>query len=119
MSLEAFIDVVKGVLSIENVRLIGDPSTKVRKVAVLGGDGNKFINEAKRSGADVLITGDIYYHTGHDLLSIGLPTIDAGHNIEKVMKSYLKTKFEEKAAEAAYDVKLMVSEKNTDPFTYL
>ncbi|MHC5251788.1 Nif3-like dinuclear metal center hexameric protein [Listeria kieliensis] len=119
MPLEVFIDIVKGVLSIEHVRLIGDPNAKVKKVAVLGGDGNKFIHAAKRSGADVLITGDIYYHTGHDLLAIGLPTIDAGHNIEKVMKSYLKTEFEERSKNLGIEVELIVSEKNTDPFTFL
>ncbi|MBC1520840.1 Nif3-like dinuclear metal center hexameric protein [Listeria aquatica] len=117
--LEVFVDIVKGVLSIEHLRLIGDPETKVKKVAVLGGDGNKFIHDAKRSGADVLITGDIYYHTGHDLLAIGLPTIDAGHNIEKVMKSYLKAEFEERSKDQGIEVELVVSEKNTDPFTFL
>ena len=66
------------------LRFVGDPNKEIRKVAVLGGDGNKYI-AAKRSGADVLVTGDLYYHVAHDAEAIGLAVIDPGHNIEKVM----------------------------------
>ncbi|STY34948.1 Uncharacterized protein conserved in bacteria [Listeria fleischmannii subsp. coloradonensis] len=88
-------------------------------MAIIGGDGNKFIHDVKRSGADVYVTGDIYYHTGHDLLAIDLPTIDAGHNIEKVMKSYLKNVFEERSKNLKYEAEFIVSEVHTDPFTFL
>ena len=40
---------------------------------------------AKRSGADVLVTGDLYYHIAHDAEAMGLNVVDPGHNIEKVM----------------------------------
>lgn len=118
-SIEAFIEDLKGALAIDYVRFIGDPSKIVKKVAIIGGDGNKFIHDVKRSGADVYVTGDIYYHTGHDLLAIDLPTIDAGHNIEKVMKSYLKNVFEERAENLKYEAEFIVSEVHTDPFTFL
>ncbi|WP_239253971.1 Nif3-like dinuclear metal center hexameric protein [Listeria ilorinensis] len=118
--MDVFIDRVKSALAIENVRFIGkNLQQPVKKVAIIGGDGNKFIHDVKRSGADVYITGDIYYHTGHDLLALDLPTIDAGHNIEKIMKTYLKRTFKKKAVERDYEVGLMISEKNTDPFQFL
>ena len=41
---------------------------KCVKVAVLGGDGNKYINQAKFKGADVYVTGDMYYHVAHDAM---------------------------------------------------
>ncbi|EUJ51570.1 Nif3-like dinuclear metal center hexameric protein [Paenilisteria rocourtiae] len=118
VDLAAFIGFVKEKLSIENVRVIGDSDRPVRKVGIIGGDGNKFIHDVKRAGADVYITGDIYYHTGHDLLAIDLPTVDAGHYIEKVMKASLLKQFEEASQLHGYEVDLIVSERNTNPFTF-
>ncbi|EFR96919.1 NIF3 domain protein, partial [Listeria ivanovii FSL F6-596] len=118
MGMIAFIDKLKTAFAVENVRFIGDLKTTVKKVAIIGGDGNKFIHKAKATGADVFITGDVYYHTGHELLAINLPTIDPGHNIEKVMKGYLKTKIEEQAKILDYEAEFIVSEVNTDPFQF-
>ena len=58
----------------------------IRKVAVLGGSGSRYIRHAMFAGADVLVTGDIDYHTAHDALAAGIAIIDPGHNIEKIMK---------------------------------
>ena len=44
------------------------------------------IQAALRKGADVFITGDVYYHTAMDAKLDGLNIIDPGHNVEKVMK---------------------------------
>ncbi|AQY51176.1 hypothetical protein PWEIH_12100 [Listeria weihenstephanensis FSL R9-0317] len=118
MEMESFIGFVKEKLSIGNVRVIGDTTKIVRKVGIIGGDGNKFIHDVKSAGADVYITGDIYYHTGHDLLAIDLPTIDAGHYIEKVMKSSLLYQFETMSLMNTYEVELIVSEQNTNPFKF-
>lgn len=118
MGMVTFIDKLKTAFAVEHVRFIGDLKTNVQKVAILGGDGNKFIHKAKATGADVFITGDVYYHTAHDLLAINLPTIDPGHNIEKVMKGYLKTKVEEQAKNLDYEAEFIVSEINTDPFQF-
>lgn len=118
ISMLSFIDHLKSKLAIENIRFIGDLNKEVQKVAIIGGDGNSFIHQVKRTGADVYVTGDIYYHTGHDLLELGLTTIDAGHNIEKVVKSNLKKKYQEAAEKANYDIEFIVSEVNTDPFLF-
>ena len=63
----------------------------MKKVAVLGGDGNKYFQTAKFKGADVYVTGDMYYHTAHDAMMIGLNIVDPGHNVEKVMKQGVAT----------------------------
>ncbi|MBC6307972.1 Nif3-like dinuclear metal center hexameric protein [Listeria sp. FSL L7-1582] len=118
IDLEAFIGFVKEKLSIDSVRVIGETNRSVRKVGIIGGDGNKFIHDVKRAGADVYITGDIYYHTGHDLMAIDLPTIDAGHYMEKVMKASLLKQFDEASELNGYEVDLIVSERNTNPFTF-
>lgn len=51
----------------------------VTKVAVCGGSGKSVVEKAIQEGAQVLVTGDIDYHTGIDAMAQGLFIIDAGH----------------------------------------
>jgi len=119
MTLEEFAYHVKKSLGVEGVRVVGNLQGKVKKVAVLGGDGNKYISQAKFKGADVFVTGDLYYHVAHDAMMMGLAIVDPGHHIEHIMKkgvtSYLAKVFEEKK----YQVAIFPSEGSTDPFRFL
>ncbi|MCA1054862.1 Nif3-like dinuclear metal center hexameric protein [Rossellomorea aquimaris] len=119
VTLKEFAGVVKETFGMDGVRMIGDSEEKVKKVAVLGGDGNKFITTAKRQGADVLVTGDIYYHTAHDAMMLGLNIVDAGHHIEKVMKDGVAKYLAEKCAEKGFIVNIFASKANTNPFTFI
>ena len=58
----------------------------IKKVAVIGGSGGKYIHEAKAVGADILITGDVTYHTAVEAKEMGLNLIDIGHYAEVVME---------------------------------
>lgn len=119
MTLEEFASHVKKSLDVNSVRVIGDLSSSVRKVAVLGGDGNKYYQQAKRKGADVYVTGDFYYHTGHDAMNIGLNIVDPGHHMEKVMKKGVANILEQRASDLGYEVSFFPSEPDTDPFKFL
>lgn len=119
ITLKEFAETVKKALYVPAVRVVGDLSAKVKKVAVLGGDGNKFISAAKYNGADVYITGDVYYHTAHDAMMMGLNVIDPGHNVEKIMKQGVARYLTEKCSEKGYDVRIFPSEANTEPFQFL
>jgi dinuclear metal center YbgI/SA1388 family protein len=119
MTLAEFAEKVKKVLEVDRVRVVGDLASKVKKVAVLGGDGNKYFNQAKFKGADVYITGDIYYHTAHDAMMEGLNMIDPGHNVEKVMKKGVARTLGELCQKAGFKVEFIPSEENTDPFQYV
>lgn len=116
MTLLEFAEVVKTALEVESVRVVGDLQSKVKKVAVLGGDGNKYYTHAKFKGADVYVTGDIYYHTAHDAMMEGLKMIDPGHNVEKIMKKGLTQVLQRMCQEAKYEVEIFPSEINTNPF---
>lgn len=85
MTLGTFTKFVKERLDVPAARVVGDLSKPVKKVAVLGGDGNKYIKAAKRSGADVYVTGDLYFHVAQDAEALGLSVVDPGHHVEKVM----------------------------------
>lgn len=119
MTLREFAEKVKESLEVEKVRVVGDLNAVVKKAAVLGGDGNKYFTHAKYKGADVYVTGDIYYHTAHDAWMEGLNMIDPGHNVEKVMKKGVTNKLAKMCLEAGYDTEIIPSEVNTDPFQFI
>ncbi|MTH52450.1 Nif3-like dinuclear metal center hexameric protein [Bacillus mangrovi] len=119
MTLGEFSDVVKKAFDVDSVRVVGDLHAKVKTCAVLGGDGNKYWMDAKFSGADVFVTGDIYYHTAHDAMMAGLHMIDPGHNIEKVMKQGVTDLLLSLCEEKKFEVSIVPSVIDTDPFTFM
>lgn len=118
MTLDQFATHVKNVFDVPALRFVGDPKTEIKKVAVLGGDGNKYIYAAKRSGADVLVTGDLYYHVAHDAQALGLAIVDPGHNIEKVMIEGVANYMRKACEEAKFAVTFIESEVITEPFQF-
>jgi putative NIF3 family GTP cyclohydrolase 1 type 2 len=61
------------------VRVAGDPDAVVRRVAVCGGAGDDFVDDARRAGADVYVTADLRHHVTSEARERGLALIDAGH----------------------------------------
>ncbi|WP_100372409.1 Nif3-like dinuclear metal center hexameric protein [Bacillus sp. FJAT-45037] len=119
MSLKEFAEHVKLAFDVNGARVVGDLSASVKKVAVLGGDGNKYMMQALFKGADVMVTGDVYYHVAHDVMMEGLNIVDPGHNVEKVMKEGVKRFFDKFIEEKKYDTKVIASKPNTDPFQFV
>jgi dinuclear metal center YbgI/SA1388 family protein len=119
MTLREFAEKVKTALEVDRVRVTGDLNAKVKKAAVLGGDGNKYFSHAKFKGADVYVTGDIYYHTAHDAMMDGLNMIDPGHNVEKVMKKGLTKTLQKMCQAAGFAVEIFPSEVDTNPFKFI
>ncbi|MGD8189048.1 Nif3-like dinuclear metal center hexameric protein [Brevibacillus ginsengisoli] len=110
---------VKERFELTGLRVVGPLDAKVRKVAVVGGDGNSYLGKAKFRGADVMITGDVYYHMAHDAQADGLHIIDAGHNIEKIMKQKVASYLIEKLREAGSETEVISSTIHTDPFKFI
>jgi len=119
MSLEAFTAHVKEVLDVPYCRVVGDLKSTVKKVAVLGGDGNKYMTAAKFKGADVFVTGDVYFHTAHDAAMNGLQLVDPGHHVEKVMMEGLQKILQQYAIQAKQDVEILTAQTHTEPFTFI
>jgi dinuclear metal center YbgI/SA1388 family protein len=118
-TLGEFAEMVKHSLEVPTVRVVGDLKSIVKKVAVLGGDGNKYISAAKFKGADVYVTGDLYYHVAHDAMMMGLNVIDPGHNVEKVMKKGVSNILSKLCQEKGYELEIFPSEINTEPFQFI
>lgn len=87
-------------------------SQNITRVAICGGSGGKFYPDAIAKGADVYVTGDIYYHTAHDMLSEGLLAIDPGHHIEVLFIKHVA----QVLREFNFDVTIIESESLTNPF---
>lgn len=100
MTLKELAGHVKDVMKLDAVRVYGDPERKVLRVGVSSGAGKSAVNDALRKHADVLITGDLDYHTAIDADARGLAMIDAGHygtefTYISFMEKYVKEKFPE------------------------
>lgn len=57
-----FLHYLKEKMNLQVVRWYGAPEQTIRKVAVCGGGGASFIEQAAASGADAYVTGDVKYH---------------------------------------------------------
>ena len=78
MTLQEFSEKIKTVLKLDNI-IAGDAGRRVSKVAVCGGAGAEFIDEALAAGADTFAPGDVKYHTAQNAVYSGLNIIDATH----------------------------------------
>ena len=119
MTLRAFAEHVRTVFGVQNLRFVGDESREINKVAVLGGDGNKYVSPAAFAGADVLVTGDLYFHVAHDAMALGLAVVDPGHHVESVMKEGVVNELKRRFDQKKIDVELLISTANTNPFQFL
>lgn len=82
---------IKKKLNMSHTRVVGDLNSSIKKVAVVTGSGADMIKKAQRSGADVIITGDVKYHDAQDALDIGMNVIDCGHfDTEDIFKDVME-----------------------------
>ncbi|MFS0879359.1 Nif3-like dinuclear metal center hexameric protein [Metabacillus niabensis] len=119
LTLKEFAEHVKNSLKVDRVRMVGNEGDIIKKVAVLGGDGNKYIQQAKFKGADVYVTGDLYFHVAHDALMLGLNVIDPGHHVEKVMIDGVVQKLSKMCNEKKLAVNVVGSSIDTNPFQFV
>jgi len=70
---------IKNKLDVSALRVVGDMSKTIRKVAVLGGSGGDFVSEAFEQGCDLLITGECKYNQAQEAKRLGICVIAAGH----------------------------------------
>jgi dinuclear metal center YbgI/SA1388 family protein len=115
VSLSEFAAMVSGTLSVSGVRYVGKADTIVRRVAVCGGSGMEVADAARRSEAQVLVTGDIRYHDAQNALANGLCLIDAGHfGTEFPVMARLQRYLQECSTEGRWDCRFDVAQKQAD-----
>ncbi|WP_179395456.1 Nif3-like dinuclear metal center hexameric protein [Lacticaseibacillus absianus] len=120
MRLDHWASTLKARFDLQGLRVIATDLTRpVQTVAVLGGDGGKFYRDAQAAGADVYVTGDVYYHTAHEMLAADIPVIDPGHHIEAIMKAQVRARLIDWAQSEDWPVQVIASQLSTDPFHFM
>ena len=105
-------DIIKEKLNMDYIRVIGNLNDEISKVAVVTGSGADMFKKAKKSGADVLITGDMKYHDAQDALDIGMNVIDCGHfDTEDIFKDAISIYLDE-----IEGIEVIKSNINLNPF---
>lgn len=62
------------------VRLSGRPPSVVTRVAVVPGSGGGYLEEARRKGAEILVTGEVRYHQMLEAEHLGMGVMELGHD---------------------------------------
>lgn len=78
MDIESFTKLVREKLGCEHLNYSVN-STKVHKVALVGGGGGSYIRDAAKSGADTYLSGEIGYHNLTDACDMQINLVEAGH----------------------------------------
>jgi dinuclear metal center YbgI/SA1388 family protein len=115
MKLDEFARFVKDAFECDGVRVVGDPEKEIRKVAILGGSGGRYLRDVKRQGADVYITGDVDYHTAQEAMDLGISLVDPGHHVEHWVVPYVCKELEKRLNR---QVPVEPSKVNTNPFRF-
>lgn len=116
---ETLLAQVKDTFGLSQVRYANMPLTSdIKKVAVLGGSGEKYYKQALKQKADVYITGDISYHGAQDMIREGLPFIDAGHFIENIFVEKISKLLNEWKQEEGWEIEIIPAESQEDVFKF-
>lgn len=120
MELLDFAKKVQHAYGLQNLRYVKSESgQKVKKFALIGGDAGKFYPEVLKSGADTFITGDVYYHTAHDMMANNLNVIDPGHHIEAIFTEKMANKVIGWSNDYHWDINVLKSQVNTEPYNFI
>lgn len=108
---------LKNILSADRVKLIGDESMNVEKIAICTGSGSEYIIDAYKNRCDCYITGDIKYHDAQLAKELGISIIDAGHyETENIICIPMKERLINEFAKNKYELEVITSEININPF---
>lgn len=117
--LKDFVQVTKEAFDVKGLRVVTtNLDQKVKRIAICGGDAGKYYKKAIQKNADVYITGDVYYHTAHDMQADGLTVLDPGHHIEKICIPKLTERVSGWKNQFDWDMEILPSEVDTDPFLF-
>ena len=92
LDIEHFVAVVCAKLGCEHINYASN-SGKVHRLAVVGGSGGSYIREARASGADTYLSGELGYHNMTDCKDHGVNLIEAGHYFTERIALYNLSRF--------------------------
>jgi dinuclear metal center YbgI/SA1388 family protein len=72
-------DRAKEFLSVERLRIVGDPQQPIRTVAVACGAAGELLDAAREAGCDCMVTGEARFHTCLEAEATGIALLLPGH----------------------------------------
>lgn len=111
-TLDALVEKIKTLEISGSINLVRANDAPIKTIGIIGGSGMSYVNDAFKTGIDVLITGDVKYHEAYDAKLNNQNIIDAGHFSEVVMMIGLQDLLNDKIS----GVPVQASKVNTNPF---
>lgn len=107
---------IKKKMDIPSLRISGNFSSKVKRIAVCGGSGGSCADIAKEKGAELLFTGEIKHHVYVQNDNIVL--IEAGHyETEKCFVGIARDYLQKHFRELKYNVKICTYDNMNCPYS--
>lgn len=115
--LREFAEASRTVLGGIRVRVVGEPSRPVQRVALCTGSGGSLVETALREGVDVYVTGDLKYHEALRAFEEGLALVDVGHFAsERIIVEPLVKYLGARAALNHRTLEVLGASREEDPF---
>ena len=103
----------------QGILVQGDPLMRIRKVALLAGSGDSFLELAVSSGADVFVTSDLKHHRALDYRIAGRENPRALVAVSHwAAESLWLNSFASQLTDLEPQVEFVVSKINTDPWDF-
>jgi len=117
ITVEDFAVEIKKKLGLERLTVVGDLKKKVKKIGVYTGSSDGILRDSSLKFIDLLVTGDVKYHSAIKAKEEGLVIIDAGHyGTEKVVLPYLRDIISEKLKGKIAENNIFLSAIDSNPF---
>lgn len=111
---------IKKVLQLADLPYAGDGERVVRTVAILGGGGASFIDEAAAAGVDLYLTGDVKYHDAQAAIKAGIIIADGTHfGTEHPVVADLARRLNEASVAGAWGVNFETDPTSRDMFQHI
>ncbi len=115
MPFNDFIAGIKKNLNVSDLRIIGNIPDMVKNVAVFCGSFDVDLFYLKKLQQDVVVTGDIKYHTALDAREMGLCIVDVGHFAsEHIILNKLQSRIKDRFK----CIETLCSKMEADPFIF-
>ncbi len=109
---------IEKILDDKYIRIIGEPSFLIKKVAVINGSGGdiEYMDMAKKAGADCLVTAEVKHHAAIYAREKGFTIIECQHyTMEHCYLGSFTELLERKATQKKLSVEFLQSKRETNP----
>ena len=120
MTFKEYSTFLKKQLCLDSIRIVGEKNKKIQTVALCTGSGVEFMEQAKKMGADVYLTGDIKFHEAQRAIEMGLCVADVTHYAgEVIIVPILQQFLEQKAKQYHWKIEVIQSAVNGQVFEHI